>query len=179
MGGRSRVEELFEQCYDDLLRYALRRVADPADAADVVAETWSVAWRRRAELPTGDQARLWLYGVARRVLANQRRGQLRRSALTERLRAELSATADTWAAPAGRVSRVLDRLRPADRDLLAMQFWEQLSPAEMAVVLDCSQAAVRVRSHRARARLRAALTCSQAPSPTCEVGPDGSTGGTR
>ena len=72
-------EELYAAQYGDLLRYALRRVQEPADAADVVAETWVIAWRRRGDLPPNSERRLWLFGVARRVLANQRRGQLRRS----------------------------------------------------------------------------------------------------
>ena len=37
---------LFESTHVALLGYAVRRVADPADAADVVAETFLVAWRR-------------------------------------------------------------------------------------------------------------------------------------
>lgn len=92
MGEGDDFEALYSAHYDALLRYALRRVADPADAADVVAETWTVAWRRRTQLPGGDADRLWLFGVARRVLANQRRGQLRRSQLTDRLRICSDAT---------------------------------------------------------------------------------------
>lgn len=147
-------EALYTAQYDALLRYAVRRVTDPTDAADVVAETWTVAWRRRAELPGGDEDLLWLFGVARRVLANQRRGQLRRSQLTERLRSELQTTSHVIQAPGNPVSRALDRLRPDDRDLLAMHAWEGLTTAEMATVLSCSTAAVRVRLHRARTRLR-------------------------
>jgi DNA-directed RNA polymerase specialized sigma24 family protein len=54
-----------------ILAYALRRVGDPEDAADVVAETFLIAWRRLGDVPAGDRARLWLYAVARRVVANQ------------------------------------------------------------------------------------------------------------
>ncbi|MFG2049725.1 RNA polymerase sigma factor [Micromonospora sp. NPDC048935] len=61
------------------------------DAADVVAETFLVAWRRRQDMPVGGEARLWLYGVARRVLANQHRGGVRRQRLGERLRQQISA----------------------------------------------------------------------------------------
>lgn len=46
----------------------------PKDAADAVAETFLVAWRRLPEVPSGEEARPWLYGVARRTLANQRLG---------------------------------------------------------------------------------------------------------
>ena len=65
-----RFTALFEATRLPLLAYAVRRVADPADAADVVAETYLVAWRRLDDVPAGACARPWLFGVARRVLAN-------------------------------------------------------------------------------------------------------------
>jgi DNA-directed RNA polymerase specialized sigma24 family protein len=64
---------VYAKTYRSLLGYALRRCHSPDDAADVVAETFTIAWRRAADLPAGDEARLWLYGVARRVLANHLR----------------------------------------------------------------------------------------------------------
>ena len=53
--------------------------------ADLLADVYLVAWRRIDEVPRGDGARMWLYGVARRQLANQRRGDRRRSALASEL----------------------------------------------------------------------------------------------
>ena len=57
--------ELYEENARDLLAYAQRRVPVAEDAADLVAETYLIAWRRIGEVPRGDEARLWLYGVAR------------------------------------------------------------------------------------------------------------------
>src|SRR6476469_3060928 len=79
----------FERTHVALLGYAVRRVADPADAADIVAETFLVAWRRLDDVPAGAEARPWLFGVARRVLANHYRGERRRHALADRLRDSL------------------------------------------------------------------------------------------
>ncbi|HEY3714918.1 MAG TPA: RNA polymerase sigma factor [Jatrophihabitantaceae bacterium] len=87
-----RFRELFESHVRDLLGYALRRVGSPEDASDVVADTMLVAWRRLGDVPTDGTARLWLYGVARRVLANHHRSGLRRERLGERLRLDV----DTW-----------------------------------------------------------------------------------
>lgn len=57
----------------DLLRYLLRRV-DRQDAPDVLSVVFTTAWRRRADLPPDrTQARMWLYGVARRCAPNHRR----------------------------------------------------------------------------------------------------------
>ena len=85
-----RFRALFAAHERAILAYALRRVTDPADAAEVVAETFLVAWRRLDDVATGDGERPWLYGVARRVLANQRRGYERRDRLRTRL-------GDIWA----------------------------------------------------------------------------------
>lgn len=85
-----RFAALFERIHRPLLAYALRRVSDPADAADVVAETFLVAWRRLDDVPAGEAARPWLFGVARRVLANHYRGERRRDALADRLRDQLT-----------------------------------------------------------------------------------------
>ncbi len=90
---RAERHDSFERLYDahfaDVLAFALRRVADPADAADVTAETFLVAWRRLPDVPAGAAARAWLLGVARRALANARRGSRRRDGLADRLRAQL------------------------------------------------------------------------------------------
>src|SRR5262249_27147731 len=94
----TRLTRLYADHGRDVLAYALRRSASPEDAADAVAETFLVAWRRLADLPVGDEAPLWLYGVARRVLANQRRGERRRVRLAEQLRAELSRSVQTVSA---------------------------------------------------------------------------------
>jgi RNA polymerase sigma-70 factor, ECF subfamily len=88
---KRRFELLFERHRRSVLGYALRRVDEPADAADVLAETFLVAWRRLGGVPEGDDARPWLLAVARRVLANQRRGERRRDSLAERLGQELAA----------------------------------------------------------------------------------------
>src|SRR4029453_6989545 len=74
----ARVEALFRAPPHARLGYARRRVDRPEDAADVVADTMLVAWRRLDEVPSGRETRPWLFGVARRVLANGRRGRGRR-----------------------------------------------------------------------------------------------------
>ncbi|HMS72852.1 MAG TPA: sigma-70 family RNA polymerase sigma factor [Baekduia sp.] len=142
-----------------VLAYALRRAARPEDAADIVAETFLVAWRRLDKVPPGDAARLWLYGVARRQLANQRRGQLRRSQLADRLRQELAQLDPTHAQPPDdRVQALiaaLARLSDQDREILRLEAWEGLTPAEIATVTGMRPVTVRSRLHRARKRLRA------------------------
>lgn len=143
-----------------MLGYALRRVDSREDAADIVAETFSVAWRRFGEVPPGGEARLWLYGVARRVLANQRRGALRRRRLADRMRDELRGCDGATAAAderADAVAAALARLPEQDREVLLLANWEGLTPAEIGSVLGLPGATARTRLHRARGRLRADL----------------------
>lgn len=75
---------LYEQHHRDVLAYCARR-ATPPDADDAAAEVFTVAWRRRRDIPGGDQALPWLYGVARKVLSHQRRSSERFRRLTSRV----------------------------------------------------------------------------------------------
>lgn len=155
-----RFSALFEHTHVALLGYAVRRVADPADAADVVAETYLVAWRRLDDVPLGAEARPWLFGVARRVLANHYRGERRRHALAERLRDSLAQVVPPPEVhEPSLVERAVARLGDDDRELLHLLAWEELAREEIAVAMGLSRATVRVRLHRARARLREAMRC--------------------
>jgi RNA polymerase sigma-70 factor (ECF subfamily) len=159
---RELAETRFAQLYRDnareLLGYALRRSADPDDAADVVAETFLIAWRRLGAVPPDREARLWLFGTARHVLSNQSRGARRRDRLTERLREELREQLPAHRTQEGSAFlEALAGLGEADRELLMLIGWEELTPTEAARALGISPRAARTRLHRARRRLRARL----------------------
>jgi RNA polymerase sigma-70 factor (ECF subfamily) len=158
-------EERFRELFRDgsrlVLGYALRRVNDPADAADVTAETFLVAWRRIDDIPPGPGGRLWLLGVARRVLGNQRRSELRRSALAERLRTTLADFVVPEPSASVNDARVISAAMAAldddQREVLHLTSWEGLTPAEVATMLGIPPATARSRLCRARARLREEL----------------------
>jgi len=160
-------ENEFEQLYADhwreVLGYALRRTGSPSDAADVASEVFLVVWRRRDEVPGHDDFRPWLYGVARNVLLNHRRGERRR----ERLGALLLSAVDEQHPDTADV--VVDRdqhqalidavggLPEPDRELVTLVSWDGLSPTEAAMALQTNPVTARVRLHRGRKRLRASL----------------------
>lgn len=76
-----------------LLAYFERRVTPRADAADLLAETMLIAWRRVDHLPAdAERQRMWLFAIAANVLANHRRSLSRRSALADRLRQHLATS---------------------------------------------------------------------------------------
>jgi RNA polymerase sigma-70 factor (ECF subfamily) len=169
LSDRARFEALYASSQKAIFGYVLRRVERPEDGADVIAETFLVAWRRLDEVPHGEQARLWLYGVARRALANQRRGEQRRTALAERLRAEL-ATAPAAYQSESRLSEIGDalaRLSEGERELLRLEGWEGLDSGQIATVLGISPNAVRIRLHRARKRLTRELAARDRISMEC------------
>lgn len=167
--GRSdqdRFIELYTQTRHDLLTFVRRRAQSPEDAADMLAETYLIAWRRLDQIPGGDRARLWLFGVARNLLLKTARQARVRSALSDRLGAELRAastdpaeTVDDSSLTA--LGAALAELSEADRDILTLSAWEDLSPREIAAVIGSQANAVRVRLHRARKRLSRQLDQSQ------------------
>lgn len=155
----ARFEALYRACYEDLLRYALRRIDRPEAAADVVADTFVVAWQRIDDIPA-DQGRAWLFGVARNVLANQHRADRRNHALAARLRNELVHVTVKQPDVPAEISAAFRRLSEADQELLRLVAWEGLAADELALALDCSPNAVRIRLHRARRRFAEALRAS-------------------
>lgn len=153
---------LFEDHYSAVLAYGLRRV-DPDTARDVAAETFLVAWRQLQVAPQGP--RPWLLAVARRVLANELRRQGRHDRLNDRI-GEAARVDDRGlvhpdhaeaVVNASPVAAALASLPSRDRELLQLVGWEQLDQRAAAQVLGCSVGALRVRLHRARRRLHAAI----------------------
>ncbi|MFI9643167.1 RNA polymerase sigma factor [Micromonospora sp. NPDC051925] len=151
--------------YADLLRFVQRRIP-PSDAEDVVSTVFLTAWRRFDDLP--EDARPWLFAVARRTMANQTRGWLRRQALDVRLvTPDEPAYGDDTVAAAARID--LDRawrgLRPGDREVLALVAFDGLTAEQAATVLGCRRSTFAMRLGRARERLRAALEPAAAVRP--------------
>jgi RNA polymerase sigma factor (sigma-70 family) len=129
--------------------FALRR-ANPEAAQDITAETFLIAWRRRAEMPR--EPLPWLYGIARGVLANERRTSNRRLSLAARIAAE-PASPNATGDGDHEVLQALASLRESDREALLLSAWEGLSTREAAGVVGCTAATFAVRLHRARKRL--------------------------
>jgi len=158
-------EERFRGLYDSmrsrLISYALRRTHSPEDAADVMAEVFTIAWRRIDDIPRDDSSIFWLYATARRVIANRGRKVIHQQQVRERLRHQAGMSLGLVAHAGHERSMigvlVLSRMDEDDREILMLAGWEGLDTAELACTLQCSPAAARIRLHRARARLSAAL----------------------
>lgn len=156
----ARLEHLAREAGPGVLAYLARRVTPVEDAADVYSQVLTITWRKLRAVPSDDrEAFAWMLGVARRCLANHRRGAVRRSALADRLRLQLS---DTVELPdvAARVDaeRALARLSDDDRELVTLVYWDQLTATDAGRVIGLSEAAARKRLERARRQLREHLT---------------------
>ena len=156
-----RFTELYKESRARLLAYALRRTASSEDAADAVAETFGIAWRRFDAIPQGESSVLWLYTTARRVIANQTRRTQHRSQLLQQIAAtlstELSVQVDAGEQDGLEAGLALARMKDEDRELLMLAAWEGLNSTQLAYVLGCSSTAARIRLHRARSRLNAEM----------------------
>lgn len=138
---------------EPLRRYLVRRT-DADTAEDVLAETLLVCWRRVDDLP--EEPLPWAYAVAGNCLRNAERAARRQRRVAAKVAAlEPPAPApDTADADLG---LALSRMRAEDAELLRLWAWEQLTPAEIAAVLDITANAASIRLHRAREKLRAEL----------------------
>lgn len=159
---RGRPEDRFRSAYRDHYRQVyvyFRRRTDFESAQDGCADTFLVAWRRIEDLPDEPDVLPWLYGVARRVLANQWRTRKRTDRLRDRLRgfgSDPEPSLETIIIRAPHIQNVLDaleRLKPIDREVLLLSEWEGQSNAEIAAAVGCKPHAVDQRIYRAKSRL--------------------------
>lgn len=151
---RQRFEELATGLVEPLRRYLARRT-DPDTAEDVLSDTLLVLWRRIDHVPEGDQARPFAYAVAKNCLANAERTARRQGRVAGRIIAvdppRESPHEPVEGDPA--LYEALARLRPEEQELLRLWAWEQLSPAQIATVLELTPNAVSIRLHRAKRKL--------------------------
>lgn len=158
---RRRFEAMWTAHHPAVVAYARRR-APQATADEVASEAFAVAWRRLRDVPADPLP--WLLGVARRVLANRRRGERRALALAGRIGAFPAVAAPDPADLVGSdhgLREAFAALSDRDREVLALVAWEGLEAREVAVVLGVPAAMASARIHRARARLRRGLDEAQ------------------
>ncbi|GLW94910.1 RNA polymerase sigma factor [Actinokineospora globicatena] len=162
---QERFRWLYREHHGEVHRYVARRLARAADVDDVVAEVFTVMWRRINDVPVAPEALPWLYGVARRVLANEFRRLERRATVVDDAALDEAVESD-------HADDVLDRLVAIaafatlgadDREVLRLVAWENLSSTQVAVVLGCLRTTAAMRVRRARRRLLAAMAVVDRP----------------
>lgn len=155
--GSSQVDfaEFYKRHFRHIYAYCLRRIS-PDRVDDAVAEVFLVAWRRIDDVPAGEAAMPWLYGVAYKVISTIWRGRTRQHRLHEKLAgAEITPMTGTedfvvTAEEAAQALEALSRLKSTDQEILRLSVWEELPQADIAIVLGISVGAVKQRAHQAR-----------------------------
>ena len=169
MEQRARFEALYREHAGAVRAYARRRI-ETAAADDVVSEVFLTAWRRLPDAP--EDPLPWLLGIARRMIANRRRGEARAAALRSRL---ASATPREPAGEPGGagldrpLEAALRALSERDREVLLLVAWDQLEPARAARALGISRGTFAVRLYRARRRVTKLLADENERPATAEV----------
>jgi RNA polymerase sigma factor (sigma-70 family) len=159
-------ESHFATHFREITGYVRRRVPT-ADVDDVVAQVFTVSWRRFAQVPPPPEDRLWLFGVARRCVSEAKRRADRHRRLATRLSREgLPPQFETGAD--SRHMLVLDAMASIpvfEREALQLILWDGLTHAEAATVMECTVAAFESRYRRARNAVRDAVTSMTATPP--------------
>jgi RNA polymerase sigma factor (sigma-70 family) len=153
-----RFEAIYAEHRAAVQAYVRRRAPEPL-VEDVVSETFLVCLRKLDRVP--QEPLPWLYAVARKTLANERRRRARHAP------ADVLASTEPELAGGGALAAAFAQLSERDREVLRLVAWEGLSLGEAAVALGCSAVACRVRFHRAKARLadRLETAASFRPQP--------------
>jgi RNA polymerase sigma factor (sigma-70 family) len=161
---------LFDRHAPLLHRYVTRRLG-PAEAEDVVADTFLTAFQHRGayDLSRPD-ARPWLYGIASNLIGKRRRAErnLYRAYLRSGVHPgeihgrQVEDGVDTLAVNLPLARALLD-LSPADRDVLLLVAWGELTYQEVAEALAIPPGTVASRLNRARTRIRRTLDEGESP----------------
>jgi RNA polymerase sigma-70 factor (ECF subfamily) len=162
----ARFEALYREHAHDVHGYCLRRTSSE-EAKDATSEVFVVAWRRFEDVPHGDEALPWLYGVARNVLANRARSFRRR----DRLAAKAAVHHDeTVPGPEPQIVRneehdellrALSRLPDKDQEILRLVEWEGVGRDKVAEMFFVSRAAIDKRIARAYKKMAKILGVSR------------------
>jgi RNA polymerase sigma-70 factor (ECF subfamily) len=173
-------EPIFERHFASVHRYLHRRAGrDLAD--ELAADTFALAFERRASCHAQGSVLPWLYGIATNLLRRRRRTELRRLRAYGRTAVDPSvayddgddaaARADTSSAGA-RLARALAAMRPRERDALLLYALADLSYEQIAFALDVPLGTVRTWLHRARKVAQRELATEPDPFPLATLGAD-------
>ena len=152
-------EQVFEQHFDGVYGYLARRIG-PDLARDLASETFAAGFaaRRKYDARRGEP-RPWLFGIAQNLLRRHYRDEERRLAALAQLEPGSSEAAFQ---EESRLAAALAALPVEERDALLLFAWADLSYEQVAETLALPLGTVRSRLHRARRRLRTALTQEEA-----------------
>ena len=171
-GPRIEFERFFHAHFQVIWNYVAQRVS-PQNVDDVVSRCFAVAWQKFQTIPQPPEDRLWLFGVGRRCIADQRRSDGRRLRLTARASADIQTLHSHQDSPGDPrievVQRAVDGLAPLDREAIQLVLWDGLSHEDAAHIMECSVSAFESRYRRARNVVKTAVFAERPTSPISDV----------
>src|SRR5438552_13445023 len=152
-GSRAAFEELFARYRGPLYGFFRRRLESPERAEDLAQETFLAVIRATARYEPRALVRTYLYGIALKLVATERRKQTSRplAPLETEPAIESACDAALW------VRQALGKLDAQEREVLMLREYEQLSYAEIADLLRLPVNTVRSRLFRSRMALKGYL----------------------
>ena len=153
-GDAAAFEILYSKYYEKVLAIARGVLMDPDEAADAVQEVFTLVYRHLGRFDRRSRFSTWLFRIAvNRSIQEARRNKhhLRSVELTEALGAEAPVQEEEMDP---RVQAALAQLSPADRAILVLFYWEELSLQEIGDSIGCNVNAAKTRLYRARERFR-------------------------
>jgi RNA polymerase sigma-70 factor (ECF subfamily) len=160
-------EMFYRRHVDRVVQFTTRRVRNPADVADVVANTFlAVLTSAQSYDPERGEPVAWVIGIAARLIANNARRSAHDAALANRIAGRRLLTTDDIERledqiqadhAAAAVIAAVDRLKPRAKEALLLVGVDGLSPTEASQVLGISAANFRMRLSAARRALAKSL----------------------
>ena len=160
---------LYRKHADALYRFALQRLDEPAEAADVLHDVMLEVWRKADRFEGRSRVRTWLFGIAHHKVIDRLR-RLGRAREHEASDTEPDAEADEQADPASDtlaataaaaqadwVRHCLQRLADIHRQVMHLAFYEDFSCTEIAQALGCPPGTVKTRLMHARKHMKRCL----------------------
>lgn len=161
-GDRSAYGSLYERYYDSIYRYIYFRVGDSFDADDLTATVFIRAWE---SLPTYRlrvlNFRSWLYRIAHNLVIDQHRTQKDTFSLEQVIhhadQSDPPEKVNQTNEDARNLAKKIRQLDPILQEVILCRFVMEMSHAETAQAMVCSESYVRVLQYRALRKLRESM----------------------
>jgi RNA polymerase sigma-70 factor, ECF subfamily len=147
-GSPKAFDELFARYREPLFGFFRRRLESKERADDLTQETFLAVIRATSRYQPRALVRTYLYGIALKLLAAERRRERRSDPTAQPDAMDGALDNSLW------VQRALEKLDPSEREILMLREYEQLSYSEVAELLRIPVNTVRSRLFRARMALK-------------------------
>jgi len=169
-GDERALEDLYQRFQPRIMAFANQRLNDLAAASDTLNEVMLEIWKSASRFEGRSSVATWILSITRyRIIDRLRkRGDRVFEDIEESSPADTTANAEDVMAGVGdalSVRTCVERLPPAQREVIHLAFFQELSYSEIARVMDCPEGTVKTRVYHAKRSLKVCLAAGLAGSP--------------